>query len=251
MGEKGGDPLRKSTRNVIKKAAAKKTTTSPIAAPVKKAVSTAGGSRAKAAIAETTRAKKTSASEKAVEPVPFADKSSWAVWLERNHQTGREIWIAFGKKGSPTPSVTYHEALDVALTYGWIDGQRGSIDAHWFKQRFTPRNPRSMWSKINRDKATALIESGEMRPAGLYEVQRAQADGRWDAAYDSARTASVPDDLAAALAAKPKAAKVFAALNATNRYAALYRVQTAKRPETRAKKIAELVEKFDRGEVVS
>ena len=142
------------------------------------------------------------------------------------------------------------EALTVALTWGWIDGQKRALDdTHWL-QKFTPRKPKSLWSKINRDKALALIASGAMQPAGLAEVERAQADGRWDAAYAGSKTITVPDDLAAALAADKRAAARFATLNAANRFAVLFRVHTAKKAETRAKRIAQFVAMLARGETL-
>jgi uncharacterized protein YdeI (YjbR/CyaY-like superfamily) len=171
----------------------------------------------------------------------FASAEAWEAWLRDHHDTSPGVWIQFAKKGSGVPSVTYLEALHAALCFGWIDGQARSVDAASYVQRFTPRRARSMWSKRNREFATALIESGRMQPAGLREVERAKADGRWDAAYDAPSTATVPDDLRAALDASPAAAEAFAALDGTNRYAILHRVQTAKRPETRARRIEKFV----------
>jgi uncharacterized protein YdeI (YjbR/CyaY-like superfamily) len=160
------------------------------------------------------------------------------------------VWVRFAKKGSGIPSVTYAEALDAALCYGWIDGQSRSVDETWYLQKFTPRRARSIWSKRNREKVAALIESGRMRPAGLAEIDRAKADGRWDAAYDGPAAATVPDDLQAALDANPAAADSFAGLNGQNRYAILHRVQTAVKPETRARRIAQFVEQLARGETL-
>lgn len=146
--------------------------------------------------------------------------------------------------------MSYPEALDVALCYGWIDGQKKALDElHWL-QRFTPRRARSLWSKANREKAEALIRSGRMQPAGMAEIARAQGDGRWDAAYEGARTAVVPPDLQAALDARPKARSFFAQLDAANRYAVLWRVRTARRAETRARRIEGLVEMLARGEKI-
>ena len=138
----------------------------------------------------------------------------------------------------------------MALCWGWIDGQKKSIDAHWWMQKFTPRAKRSIWSQVNRDKVQALIEAGRMRPAGLAEIERAKADGRWDAAYASASKAEVPADLQAALDAEPRAKAFFAKLDGTNRYAILFRTHQAKRPETRAKRIAQFVEMLARGETI-
>jgi uncharacterized protein YdeI (YjbR/CyaY-like superfamily) len=158
------------------------------------------------------------------------------------------VWIKFAKKASGIDTVLYAEALDVALGYGWIDGQAAPIDEHWYAQRFTPRRARSKWSKRNVEKATELIERGEMKPAGLAEVERAKADGRWDAAYASPSKIEVPDDLRAALDANPKAAEFFETLSKTNRYAILYRIHDAKRPETRARRIEQFVAMCERGE---
>lgn len=154
------------------------------------------------------------------------------------------------KKDSGITSVNHAEALEVALCYGWIDGQRKAEDGKYFLQRFTPRTPRSTWSKINRDKALKLIEEGRMQPAGLAEVDRARADGRWDAAYDAQSVANVPPDLQAALDANPKAAAFFAKLDSRNRYAVLFRTQGAKKPETRARRIAQFVEMLAKGEKI-
>jgi uncharacterized protein YdeI (YjbR/CyaY-like superfamily) len=171
--------------------------------------------------------------------VSFASRAEWESWLAEHHEDSVGVWLQLAKKG--IEGVSYAEAVEVALCHGWIDGQAAALDeTHWL-QRFTPRRPRSRWSKINRDKATALIERGEMKPAGLREVERAKADGRWDAAYAGARTATVPDDLQAALDADDRAREFFATLDSANRYAILYRVQDAKKPETRARRIAKYV----------
>jgi uncharacterized protein YdeI (YjbR/CyaY-like superfamily) len=180
--------------------------------------------------------------------VSFATRDEWRAWLELEHARSDGVWLKLAKAGSGSESVSYAEALEVALCYGWIDGQkRGLDDRHWL-QRFTPRKPRSRWSRINRDKATALIERGEMRPAGLREVEAARADGRWDAAYEGQRRATVPDDLQRALDAEPDAAAFFATLDGANRYAILYRVQDAKKPETRARRIEKYVAMLAAGE---
>ena len=183
------------------------------------------------------------------EVLPFATPEEWEAWLRAHHQTVTAgVWIKFARKGSGIPTVTYRDALQVALRFGWIDGQARSHDESWYLQRFTPRRARSIWSKRNRDFATALIEAGEMEPAGLREVERAKADGRWDAAYDAPSTATVPDDLQAALDANPAAAKFFAGLDRQNRYAILHRVQTAKKAETRERRIAKYVGMLAAGE---
>jgi uncharacterized protein YdeI (YjbR/CyaY-like superfamily) len=178
----------------------------------------------------------------------FESAEAFEAWLRERHADEAGVWIRFAKKGSGIPSVTYAEALDAALCYGWIDGQARSVDESWYLQKFTPRRARSIWSKRNRDKVAALIESGRMQPAGLAEIERAKADGRWDAAYDGPAAATVPDDLQAALDASPAAAEAFAGLNGQNRYAILHRVQTAVKPETRARRIAQFVDMLARGE---
>ena len=178
----------------------------------------------------------------------FASAAEWEAWLREHHDTAPGVWIRFARKGSGTPSVTYLEALHAALCFGWIDGQAKSVDDASYVQRFTPRRARSIWSKRNRGFAEALIAEGRMQPAGLREVERAKADGRWDAAYDAPSTATVPDDLQAALDASPRAAEFFATLNGQNRYAILHRIQTAKKPETRARRIAGFVAMLEAGE---
>ena len=171
----------------------------------------------------------------------FASPRAWEAWLAKHHSTSPGIWLKFAKKGSGIPSVYYREALEVALCYGWIDGQLKSLDERYYLQRFTPRRPKSKWSKINCGKVAALIESGRMKPAGLRQVEAAKADGRWEAAYDSQRTITVPEDLRAALAKNPQAADFFATIDGRNRYSLLYYVEDAKKPETRARRIAHVV----------
>ena len=173
--------------------------------------------------------------------LPFADADEWDAWLAENHAGSDGLWVKIAKKSSGIATVAYPEVLDVALSYGWIDGQRRALDERWFLQKFTPRRARSRWSRINRDKATALIEAGRMKPAGLREVERAQADGRWDAAYESQRTIAVPPDLQRELDADPAAREFFESLDSQNRYAILYRLQDAKRPETRARRLDQFV----------
>jgi uncharacterized protein YdeI (YjbR/CyaY-like superfamily) len=180
----------------------------------------------------------------------FASAQEWDAWLREHHDTAAGVWIKFARKGSGVESVTYMEALHAALCFGWIDGQARGLDDAFYLQRFTPRRARSIWSKRNRGFATALIESGRMQPAGLREVERAKTDGRWDAAYDAPSTASVPDDLQAALDADPAAAGFFATLSSQNRYAVLHRIQTAKKPETRARRIEQFVAMLARGETL-
>jgi uncharacterized protein YdeI (YjbR/CyaY-like superfamily) len=173
--------------------------------------------------------------------VPFSSQDDWRAWLDDHHAESPGLWIKMAKKASGIASVTHPEALDVALCYGWIDGQRNSFDDTWFLQRFTPRRPKSKWSQINRDKVADLTERGLMRPAGEREVERAKADGRWEAAYPSQRNLTVPDDFQAALDADDAAGQSFANLDRANRYAILYRLFDAKRPETRAKRIEDFV----------
>jgi uncharacterized protein YdeI (YjbR/CyaY-like superfamily) len=180
--------------------------------------------------------------------VPFESQRAWETWLAANHASSRGVWLKLAKKSAGVPSVTYPEALDVALAWGWIDGQKGSFDDAWWLQKFTPRGAKSVWSKINREKVQALVDAGRMKPPGLAAVALAKQDGRWDAAYDSPSKATVPEDLAAALAANPRAAAFFATLNAANRYAILWRVHTAKKAETRARRISQFVEMLARHE---
>ena len=179
---------------------------------------------------------------KAEQPVlSFATPRDLERWLEANHASSDGFWLEFGKKGSGIRSVVYAEALELALSFGWIDGQARPLDDKRYLQRFTPRRARSTWSKINRGKAERLIAEGRMRPAGLREVERARADGRWDEAYDSPTTATVPDDFRKALDAEPAAKQFFESLGRTKRYSFLYRIADAKRPETRSRRIAEFV----------
>jgi uncharacterized protein YdeI (YjbR/CyaY-like superfamily) len=172
--------------------------------------------------------------------IAFESSEAWEAWLA-HHQDEPGVWLKIAKKASGIPTVTHPEALDVALCFGWIDGQRLPLDADWFLQRFTPRRARSKWSKINRERVAALVAGGRMQPRGLAEVERAKADGRWDAAYDAPSQATVPDDLQRALDANPAARDFFATLRGANRYAILYRIQDAKRPETRARRIESFV----------
>ena len=158
------------------------------------------------------------------------------------------VWLRLAKAASGIPSPTYAEAVEVALCYGWIDGQAKKYDDETWLQKFTPRRPKSIWSKINRERVAALISAGRMQPSGLASVDAAKADGRWDAAYDSPRTATVPEDLQAALDANPAATAFFGTLNSANRYAILSRIQKAKKAETRARRIEQCVAMLERGE---
>lgn len=180
--------------------------------------------------------------------LPFASVADWEAWLAEHHQSAPGVWIKYAKKGTGIPSVELGEALDVALCYGWIDGQRNSIDGTYYAQKYTPRRPKSKWSAINREKVAALIAQGRMQPAGLAAIDAAKADGRWDAAYASPSRIAVPPDLQAELEADPAAAAFFATLTSQNRYAILYRLHDAKRPETRARRLAQFMEMLRRGE---
>lgn len=182
--------------------------------------------------------------------VLFAGSAEFEAWVEEHGEGAGGVWLKIAKKGSPEPSVTYAEALEVALCHGWIDSQKRGLDETHFLQRFTPRRPRGRWSKVNRKKVEALIASGRMRPGGLAEVEAAKADGRWEAAYDGQRTAPVPADLRAALDDKPAAAQFFAGLDGANRYAILYRLEEAKLPETRERRLRKFVAMLERGEKV-
>lgn len=174
----------------------------------------------------------------------------WENWLELHHEKSQGVWLRIAKKHAGQVSVSYAEALETALCFGWIDGQKKTLDEHYWLQRFTPRRPRSIWSKTNCKKAQALIEQGRMQPAGLKEIALAKEDGRWANAYDSASTMTMPEDLALALDAEPAAAAFFATLDSANRYAVLWRVQTAKKAETRAKRIRQYVDMLARKEKI-
>lgn len=179
------------------------------------------------------------------------DAAAWRTWLAKHHANPVGIWLVLAKKGTEKPtSLTYDQALEEALCHGWIDGQAGRRDEATYRQRFTPRRRRSAWSKRNTGIAERLIAEDRMRPAGHAEVERAKADGRWEAAYAGPASMEVPPDLAEALAAEPKAQAMFEGLNSQNRYAILYRIATAKRAETRARKIEQFVAMLSRGETV-
>jgi uncharacterized protein YdeI (YjbR/CyaY-like superfamily) len=181
--------------------------------------------------------------------IAFKDASAFAEWLEGNHPSSDGIWIRMGKKGSGIASLSYAEAVEVALCYGWIDGQSKSGDASEYLQKFTPRRKGSIWSKINRDRALALIDSGRMRPSGLAAIEAAKANGRWEAAYTTSGD-EPPADWQAALAGSRRARKAWANLDSRNRTAIVFRIQTAKRPETRARRVAEFLEMLKRGEKI-
>ena len=171
----------------------------------------------------------------------FATPKAWSGWLAAHHASSRGVWLKIAKARTSSASITYAQAIEGALAWGWIDGQKGKLDDAWWLQRFTPRKAKSPWSKINRAKAEALIAAGSMQPPGLAEVERAKCDGRWERAYDGAGSSSVPADLAAAFARNARALAFFETLDGANRYAILYRVQTAKKPETRAERITRFV----------
>jgi uncharacterized protein YdeI (YjbR/CyaY-like superfamily) len=180
----------------------------------------------------------------------FATARAWSEWLQAHHASSRGLWLKIAKQGTGAASVTYAEALDRALAWGWIDGQKRTLDHVWWLQRFTRRTAKSPWSKINRAKAEALIAAGTMAVPGLAEVERAKRDGRWERAYDGSRSSKLPADLVAAFARNTRARKFFDTLDAANRYAILYRVQTAKKPETRAERITRFVALCTRHETI-
>jgi uncharacterized protein YdeI (YjbR/CyaY-like superfamily) len=188
------------------------------------------------------------ARRRAGEVLWFATQADLEAWLSGNHGRSPGVWLAIAKKGASRRTVSYPEAVEAALCFGWIDGQkvRGD-DEHWL-QRFTPRSSRSRWSRINRDKAEQLIATGRMRPPGLAEVERARTDGRWHNAYEGARTAAIPGDLQRELDTDPVAAAAFAGLDSRNRYAIIWRLNDAKRPETRARRLADYLGMLRRGE---
>ncbi len=180
----------------------------------------------------------------------FADAAELEAWLEGEGGESEGLWLKIAKKGSGVESVDYREALELALCFGWIDSQKRGFDEAYFLQRFTPRRPRGRWSRINRDKAEELLATGRVRPAGMAEIEAARADGRWDAAYEGQRKAQVPADLRRELARSEAAATAFAALDSANRYAILYRLDEAKKPETRERRLRKFVEMLERGEKI-
>jgi len=183
------------------------------------------------------------------EPIlEFATQPEWEAWLDEHHAASTGVWLRFAKKGSGASTISYAETLDVALCFGWIDGQVRRIDERFYRQRFTPRRSQSIWSKRNCELVTALAAAGKVRPAGLAEIERAKRDGRWDRAYAGPRTIEVPTDLRNALDANPAAREFFDTLNSQNRYAVLFRIGQAKRAETRARRIAQFVDMLAKGE---
>ncbi len=172
----------------------------------------------------------------------FATLHDWETWLEKHHSETKGVWLKLAKKATGLPSITHDEAVDGALCYGWIDGQAASYDSQYWLQKFTPRGPRSRWSQVNRDKVGDLLAAGKMRAAGIRQVEEAQADGRWEAAYERQSQAGVPEDLQQALQKDQKAQAFFTTMNKTQRYAILLSIQTAKRAETRAARIQRVIE---------
>ena len=172
----------------------------------------------------------------------FETPKSFEQWLKKNHLSAAGLWLKFYKKQSGLPTVTYEEAVEIALCYGWIDGLANGYDENSYLQRFTPRRPKSIWSKLNVERVEKLIESGRMKPAGLKQIEAAKTDGRWQAAYDSPANTELPKDFLALLSKKPKAKKFFDTLNKTNRFAINWRLQTAKKPETREKRMKAIIE---------
>lgn len=209
----------------------------------------------KTATEKTVAAKKPAAAREAPAGAPtdlpielFATTDDWSSWLAKRHASSKGVWMRLAKKDSALASISYAQALDEALCYGWIDGQKRSFDADSWLQRFTPRGARSLWSQINRGHIARLTGEGRMKATGIAEVERAKKDGRWDAAYASQKNTVAPDDLKAALEKTPRAKELFATLNSANRYAIVWRVLTAKLPETRARRIEQLVAMLARGE---
>ncbi|HEX4960680.1 MAG TPA: YdeI/OmpD-associated family protein [Thermoanaerobaculia bacterium] len=180
--------------------------------------------------------------------IAFERPADWEAWLEEHHAESPGVWLRLAKKGSGLASVTHDEALEAALCFGWIDGQKKSCDDETWLQKFTPRGPQSVWSQVNQEKVARLTASGRMRPAGLQAVERARQNGRWEAAYERQKGAVVPADFLAELDKNPAAKEFFATLNSQNRYAIVFRLQTAKKPETRARRIRSFIEMLERKE---
>lgn len=182
--------------------------------------------------------------------LPFSSQSEWEKWLDKHHAGDAGVWLKIAKKDAGIPTVTYAEALESALCYGWIDSQKKSFDEHYFLQKFSPRGTKSIWSKINCEKVEQLMQAGRMKPAGMQAIESAKTDGRWDAAYASQSKADIPADFQAALDASPSAKTFFATLNRVNRYAIYFRIQNSKKPETRAKNIAKFVTMLEQGKTI-
>ena len=180
----------------------------------------------------------------------FENQQDWEAWLVEHHTDSKGIWLKIAKKDTKIPSVNYSDALDVALCYGWIDGQKAAYDEQYWLQKFTPRGAKSIWSKVNCDRVEALIATNRMQTAGMQQMERAKADGRWDAAYESQGKITVPPDLQRELDNNPQAQDFFNTLNSANRYAILFRIHTAKKPETRAARIQKFVEMLANGQKI-
>lgn len=180
----------------------------------------------------------------------FADAQAWNIWLGKNYTDQTGIWIKIAKKASGIPSVTYAEAVDEALCYGWIDGLKRSYDERYFLQRFTPRRKRSVWSKVNIGKVEELIAAGRMQAQGLTEIELAKADGRWDAAYESQANATIPDDLVGALDQNPSAKEFFESLTKAEKYSVLWRLMTSRTPETRSKRLVSMIDSLAAGKKI-
>jgi uncharacterized protein YdeI (YjbR/CyaY-like superfamily) len=178
----------------------------------------------------------------------FVTQQDWHAWLDENHSRHKGLWIKHAKKSSGKQSVSYDEALEEALRYGWIDSQKQAYDTDYYLQKFTPRGSKSIWSKVNVAKVEALIGAGKMQPTGLVAMESAMQDGRWDAAYDSPSASEMPKDFLAALDKNPKAKQFFETLNKANVYGFCWRVQTAKKPETRKARIEKFIDMLSRGE---
>jgi uncharacterized protein YdeI (YjbR/CyaY-like superfamily) len=185
---------------------------------------------------------------KALPVIRFATEKAWELWLEKHHDLSPGIWLKIAKKGMDTDTLTYRDALETALCYGWIDGQKKAFDAQWWLQKFTPRRPGSIWSKINKQKAGRLIVTGRMKPAGYSAIEEAKQNGRWNSAYESQSAITVPRDLSVELRRNAKAAAFFKSLDSANRYAILFRIKNAKKLETRRKRIARFVQMLEEGE---
>lgn len=183
----------------------------------------------------------------AMQVVSFSSSKEWRKWIAQNHAKSNGVWLRFFKKNSGEKTVTYPEALEEALCYGWIDGQRNKYDAKSYIQKFTHRRPKSIWSKRNTEKAEHLIQEGKMKKAGMQQVELAKADGRWQRAYDSSKNMKVPEDFLQQLAKNKKAKTFFDGLNKANLYAIAFRLQTAKKPETREKRLKEILELMSEG----
>lgn len=180
----------------------------------------------------------------------FETQQDWETWLAEHHTDTKGIWLKIAKKEIAVPSVSYSEALDSAICYGWIDGQKASFDDKYWLQKFTPRRSKSIWSKANCDRATALIAEGRMQPAGIRQVELAKADGRWESAYESQGKITVPEDFQSELDKNQQAKEFFSTLNSVNRYAILFRIQTAKKPETRLARIKKFIEMLAKNEKI-